>query len=175
MDRCRSVLLDPAGCCSPCSTATTANVGRHTQEVERFNTELQAQRDQVQHMNDLLELKILRSQLNPHFIHNCQNSAMAMVKEGRNVEALAYLQGLSKLMRMVLEHSVNDRITVEEEMAFLRLYVKLERCGCQGSSARWTPTVNCSTMRLNCPHCWCSPSWRTPVAWAGGQAMVHAS
>jgi tetratricopeptide (TPR) repeat protein/anti-sigma regulatory factor (Ser/Thr protein kinase) len=100
--------------------------GKHTQEVERFNTELQAQRDQVQHMNDLLELKVLRSQLNPHFIHNCQNSAVAMVKEGRNVEALAYLQGLSKLMRMVLEHSVNDRITVEEEMAFLRLYVKLE-------------------------------------------------
>lgn len=100
--------------------------GKHTRTVERFNTELQAQRDQVQHMNDLLELKILRSQLNPHFIHNCQNSAVAMVKEGRNVEALAYLQGLSKLMRMVLEHSVNDRITVEEEMAFLRLYVKLE-------------------------------------------------
>ncbi len=100
--------------------------GRHTKEVERFNAELQAQRDQVQHMNDLLELKVLRSQLNPHFIHNCQNSAVAMVKEGRNVEALAYLQGLSKLMRMVLEHSVNDRIPVEEEMAFLRLYVKLE-------------------------------------------------
>lgn len=100
--------------------------GRHTKEVERFNAELQAQRDQVQYMNDLLELKILRSQLNPHFIHNCQNSAVAMVKEGRNVEALAYLQGLSKLMRMVLEHSVNDRISVEEEMAFLRLYVKLE-------------------------------------------------
>lgn len=100
--------------------------GRYTREVERFNAELQVQRDQVQHMNDLLELKVLRSQLNPHFIHNCQNSAVAMVKEGRNVEALAYLQGLSKLMRMVLEHSVNDRITVEEEMAFLRLYVKLE-------------------------------------------------
>jgi tetratricopeptide (TPR) repeat protein/anti-sigma regulatory factor (Ser/Thr protein kinase) len=100
--------------------------GRHTKEVERFNAELQAQRDQVQHMNDLLELKVLRSQLNPHFIHNCQNSAIAMVKEGRSVEALAYLQGLSKLMRMVLEHSVNDRVTVEEEMAFLRLYVKLE-------------------------------------------------
>lgn len=100
--------------------------GRHTKEVERFNAELQAQRDQVQHMNDLLELKVLRSQLNPHFIHNCQNSAIAMVKEGRSIEALAYLQGLSKLMRLVLEHSVNDRITVEEEMAFLRLYVKLE-------------------------------------------------
>ncbi|HRD53057.1 MAG TPA: tetratricopeptide repeat protein [Flavobacteriales bacterium] len=100
--------------------------GKHTQEVERFNTELKAQRDQVLHMNDLLELKILRAQLNPHFINNCQNSAVAMVKDGRHAEALAYLQGLSKLMRMVLEHSVNDRISIEEEMEFLRLYVKLE-------------------------------------------------
>ena len=100
--------------------------GKHTREVESFNVELAAQRDQVQHMNDLLELKVLRSQLNPHFIHNCQNSAIAMVKEERNVEALAYLQGLSKLMRLVLEHSVNDRISVEEEIAFLRLYLKLE-------------------------------------------------
>lgn len=99
---------------------------RHARQVEAFNAELQAQRDRVQRMNDLLELKILRTQLNPHFIHNCQNSAIAMVKEGRHVEALAYLQGLSKLLRMVLEHSVSDRITVEEEMAFLRLYVKLE-------------------------------------------------
>ncbi len=99
---------------------------RHTKEVERFNAELQAQRDRVQHMNDLLELKVLRGQLNPHFIHNCQNSAIAMVKEGRNAEALAYLQGLSKLMRMVLEHSVSDRISIEDEMAFLRLYVALE-------------------------------------------------
>jgi len=106
--------------------------GRHTQEVERFNTELQAQRDQVQRMNDLLELKILRTQLNPHFIYNCQNSAIAMVKEGRSIDALAYLQGLSKLMRMVLEHSVNDRITVEEEMDFLRLYLKLESLRLEG-------------------------------------------
>ncbi|MEZ4738575.1 MAG: histidine kinase [Flavobacteriales bacterium] len=86
---------------------------------------MQAQRDQVQHMNDLLEQNA-RSQLNPHFIHStAQNSAITMVKEGRNLEALAYLQGLSKLMRMVLEHSVSDRITVEEEMTFLRLYVSL--------------------------------------------------
>lgn len=109
--------------------------GHYTREVERFNAELKAQRDEVQRINDLLELKILRAQLNPHFINNCQNSAIAMVREGRNVEALAYLQGLSKLMRMVLEHSVNDRITVEEEVAFLRLYVKLESLRLPG--LRW--------------------------------------
>lgn len=100
--------------------------GRHTREVERFNAELAAQRDEVQRMNDLLELKVLRSQLNPHFVHNCQNSATALVREGRYAEALTYLQGLSKLMRMVLDHSVRDRIGIEEEAEFLRLYLEIE-------------------------------------------------
>lgn len=100
--------------------------GRHTHQVETFNRELLAQRDQVQRMNDLLELKVLRSQLNPHFIYNCQNSAIAMIKDGRPVEALAYLQGLARLLRMILEHCVKDRVTVEEECDFLRQYLKLE-------------------------------------------------
>jgi tetratricopeptide (TPR) repeat protein len=105
---------------------TYSQRGRHTREVERFNAEIQIQRDQVQRVNDLLELRVLRAQLNPHFIHNCQNSAIALVKEGRDKEALAYLQGLSKLMRAVLEQSVKDRITLDEELAFLRQYLALE-------------------------------------------------
>lgn len=100
--------------------------GRHTREVERFNAELAIQRDEVQRMNDLLELKVLRSQLNPHFVHNCQNSATALVREGRYAEALAYLQGLSRLMRLVLDQSVRDRIGIEEEADFLRLYLAIE-------------------------------------------------
>lgn len=100
--------------------------GEHARDMQRINAELQDQRDRVQRMNDLLELKVLRAQLNPHFIHNCQNSAIALVKEGREQEALAYLQGLSKLMRTVLAHSVKDRIALDEELEFLRQYLALE-------------------------------------------------
>ncbi len=100
--------------------------GQHARDMERINAELHDQRDRVQRMNDLLELKVLRGQLNPHFIHNCQNSAIALVKEGRDTEALIYLQGLSKLMRMVLEHSVKDRIALDAELEFLRQYLALE-------------------------------------------------
>jgi hypothetical protein len=100
--------------------------GQHARDMQRINDELQGQRDRVQRMNDLLELKVLRAQLNPHFIHNCQNSAIALVREGREQEALAYLQGLSKLMRTVLAHSVKDRITLEEEIEFLKQYLALE-------------------------------------------------
>lgn len=106
--------------------------GQHARDMERINAELQDQRDRVQRMNDLLELKVLRGQLNPHFIHNCQNSAIALVKEGRDTEALVYLQGLSKLLRMVLEHSVKDRIALEAELEFLRQYLALEALRLKG-------------------------------------------
>lgn len=106
--------------------------GKHTAQVEAFNRELAAQRDQVQHMNDLLELKVLRSQLNPHFIYNCQSSAIAMMKEGRAVEALAYLQGFARLLRVILERSVKDSIPVEEEADLLRQYLKLEALRLEG-------------------------------------------
>lgn len=92
---------------------------QHARDMERVNGELER-------VNDLLRMRVLRAQLNPHFIHNCQNSAIALVKEGREQEALSYLQGLSKLMRAVLDHSVKDRINLEEEVDFLRQYLALE-------------------------------------------------
>jgi LytS/YehU family sensor histidine kinase len=95
--------------------------------MERVNTELQR-------VNDLLSLRVLRAQLNPHFIHNCQNSAIALVKEGKGEEALRYMQGLSKLMRAVLEHSVTDNIALEDELVFLREYLILETLRLPGLS-----------------------------------------
>ncbi len=100
--------------------------GQHARDMGSINAELECQRDRVQRMNDLLELKVLRAQLNPHFIHNCQNSAIALVKEGHDQETLAFLQCVSELMRSVLEHSVKDRITLETEIDFLRQYLALE-------------------------------------------------
>lgn len=101
--------------------------GRHARDMERVNAELQR-------VNDLLSLRVLRAQLNPHFIHNCQNSAIALVKEGKGEEALRYMQGLSKLMRMVLEHSVTDNIALEDELEFLCDYLRLETLRLPGLS-----------------------------------------
>lgn len=102
---------------------------RNARDMERLNGELQR-------VNDLLSLRVLRAQLNPHFIHNCQNSAIALVKEGKGEEALRYMQGLSKLMRAVLEHSVSDSIALEDELEFLREYLRLEALRLPG--LRWT-------------------------------------
>ncbi|MBK9273922.1 MAG: tetratricopeptide repeat protein [Flavobacteriales bacterium] len=99
---------------------------RHAVLLEQLNRELAASNREIGEINGLLEMKLLRSQMNPHFIYNGLNSAARMTQAGQQVEALAYLQGFARLLRMVLDHSVNDRVTVQEEMDFLRQYLKLE-------------------------------------------------
>lgn len=94
--------------------------------LESLNADLEQSHAEISEINGLLEMKLLRSQMNPHFIYNSLNSAAQMTQEGRQAEALAYLQGFARLLRMVLEYSVRDRVPLEEEVEFLELYLKLE-------------------------------------------------
>ncbi len=99
---------------------------KHADVLEGLNARLASSNAEITEINALLEMKVLRSQMNPHFIYNCLNSAAQMTQAGKQVEALAYLQGFARLLRMVLDHSVSDTVTVEEEIGFLRQYLKLE-------------------------------------------------
>lgn len=77
-------------------------------------------------LNELLQLKVLRSQMNPHFIHNSLNAIHGLVLKGEHDKARDYLRGFALLLRMVLDHSVRDHIALSEEIDFLREYLKLE-------------------------------------------------
>lgn len=99
---------------------------KHADVLEGLNAQLENSNAEITEINGLLEMKVLRSQMNPHFIYNCLNSAARMTQAGQSTEALLYLQGFARLLRMVLDHSVKDRITINEELDFLRQYLKLE-------------------------------------------------
>lgn len=76
--------------------------------------------------NQLLALKSLRSQMNPHFIFNSLNSINGFIAQHDDRTANKYLADFSKLMRTVLDHSQYDFVSLETEIAVLELYVKLE-------------------------------------------------
>ncbi|MBK8580505.1 MAG: histidine kinase [Flavobacteriales bacterium] len=99
---------------------------KHAEVLESLNAQLADSNAEITEINGLLESKLLRSQMNPHFIYNGLNSAMRMTQAGKTAEALAYLQGFARLLRMVLDHSVNDTVTISEELDFLRQYLHLE-------------------------------------------------
>ncbi len=76
--------------------------------------------------NNLLALKSLRSQMNPHFIFNALNSVNSFIAINDERTANKYLSDFSHLMRSVLENSEEDFIPLKKEIELLDLYTKLE-------------------------------------------------
>ncbi len=76
--------------------------------------------------NNLLALKSLRSQMNPHFIFNALNSVNNYIAKSDERSANRYLSDFSTLMRAVLENSEEDFIPLTKEIELLELYTKLE-------------------------------------------------
>jgi ligand-binding sensor domain-containing protein len=74
-----------------------------------------------------LEMKALRAQMNPHFIFNALNSIQECIVSKHTKAAYTYLSSFSKLVRMILENSEKQFITLEDEIETLRLYLSLEK------------------------------------------------
>ena len=99
---------------------------RHAAVLEGLNAELKDQKERIEEINRLLRLKVLRAQINPHFIYNCLHAIGNLVRKGDAAGATGYLDGFARLLRMVLDHSVRDRVPLSQEIDFLRQYLKLE-------------------------------------------------
>lgn len=76
--------------------------------------------------NELLRLKGLQAQMNPHFIFNTLNSVNNFISKNDERSANRYISDFSKLMRQVLELAQEDLISLEQEIEMLSLYLKLE-------------------------------------------------
>lgn len=77
-------------------------------------------------LNTEVELKNLRSQLNPHFMFNAMNSIRALVDEDPEQSKKAITQ-LSNVLRNALVYSKKNLITIKEEMAIVEDYLSLEK------------------------------------------------
>lgn len=84
------------------------------------------QNEVIESMNVELEKRMLRAQMNPHFIFNSLNSIKHLINSNDKENALKYLSKFSKLLRQVLESSVNVSLVLKEEIELLKIYVELE-------------------------------------------------
>lgn len=71
-------------------------------------------------------LVALQSQMNPHFIFNAMNSIQRFTLQNDVENANKYISRFSRLLRMVLQHSEKNSITLEEELQMLQLYLEIE-------------------------------------------------
>ena len=72
------------------------------------------------------ELKALRAQINPHFLFNALNSIAALIaREPERAEAT--VERLSEVFRYALRRADREWVRAEEEMAFVRCYLDVEK------------------------------------------------
>lgn len=74
-----------------------------------------------------LEIKAIRSQMNPHFIFNALNSIQSLINSNQFKEANIYLSKFAVLLRGVLNNSEKSRISLSDELQAVELYCQLEQ------------------------------------------------
>lgn len=102
------------------------NYYRRHQEEELNISRLRAELAHAQLETTQAELQALRMQLQPHFLFNTLHSISALLDE--DVEAAEeMLARLGDFLRLTLENSGAQEVTLQEELEFLRCYLEIER------------------------------------------------
>lgn len=73
------------------------------------------------------QLESLRMQLHPHFLFNTHHSIIALMEEGRIRSAAKMLQRLSDLLRVTLEKTDQQMISLEEEIKAVDMYLGIQK------------------------------------------------
>ncbi len=73
-----------------------------------------------------VRMNLLRTQMNPHFLFNSLNSINSFILKNDRQNASGYLTKFSRLMRLILDNSRNEWVTLESELKAIELYVQLE-------------------------------------------------
>jgi signal transduction histidine kinase len=73
------------------------------------------------------QLKMLRYQLNPHFLFNTLNAISTLILDGANKTANDAVSRLSDFLRYTLDNDPMSRVTLGSELAALDLYLEIEK------------------------------------------------
>jgi hypothetical protein len=74
-----------------------------------------------------LEIKVIKTQMNPHFISNALAAIQNLILKNEVGKAGQYLSKFSFFMRQVLEYSEKTYINLEEELEIIKTNVELEQ------------------------------------------------
>lgn len=81
---------------------------------------------QLESQLSLAQLQALKMQLHPHFLFNTLHSISALLNKDTEA-ARKMITRLGDFLRLTLENSGSQEVTLEQEMAFLACYLEIER------------------------------------------------
>jgi LytS/YehU family sensor histidine kinase len=73
------------------------------------------------------EQRLLRTQMNPHFLFNSLNTVQGFISANDGFKAMSFLSKFGNLLRDILENSRENFISLENELETLKLYIEMEK------------------------------------------------
>ena len=101
------------------------------------------------------QLKMLRYQLNPHFLFNTLNAISTLILDNENRTANQTVMRLSEFLRYTLDQDPMKKVTLRQEVEAMNLYLTTERLGSASDCGSNSPSKNARSRRW-CPACCCS-------------------
>ncbi|RPH32159.1 MAG: hypothetical protein EHM93_10505 [Bacteroidales bacterium] len=99
-----------------------------------------------------LEHKLLRSQLNPHFIFNALGAIQNQVLQKPAIEAATYISSFAKLMRNTLSSSRSELIALDSDIETLTEYLSLQKLRLKDKlQYQFTTDIPCETSEIAIP------------------------
>ncbi len=92
----------------------------------RKQKEREVQQAYEMQLNEL-EVKALRSQINPHFIFNTLNSIKFYAVKKSKEETSEFISNFSSLIRQILENSKKNLIPLKDEIETISTYIGIEK------------------------------------------------
>ncbi|MFM7683792.1 MAG: sensor histidine kinase, partial [Bacteroidota bacterium] len=87
---------------------------------------LRKEKEQLAEQNHLIEMELVKAQLNPHFLFNSLNNIDVLIYKDQE-KASAYLNKLSDIMRYMLFEAKSEMISFDTEFHFIEKYVALHQ------------------------------------------------
>lgn len=148
----------------------------------RYYESLQSQRlatVQAASLAQEAQLKMLRYQLNPHFLFNTLNAISTLILDNRNSTANNAVTGLSEFLRYTLDQDPMKKVTVAQEIDALNLYLNIETMRF-GSRLRLNYAVESQASTMLMPSLLLQPLIENAIKYAvspreqGGQIRIGA-
>jgi len=87
---------------------------------------LKLRHEKAKMQNVVIEQKLLRSQMTPHFIFNSLSVLQGMILNKDEKNAVTYLSKFSKLLRATLENSRHKTVGLSDEISAINDYMTLQ-------------------------------------------------
>ncbi|CAN5906014.1 hypothetical protein BH11BAC7_BH11BAC7_22700 [soil metagenome] len=96
--------------------------------TNKYKRELQREKEKNRLLSQMYEMetKVIKAQMNPHFIFNSMNSIQQFILSNDVKQANTYLVKFSRLLRKILESNTDENISLVDEIDILNKYIEME-------------------------------------------------